>query len=291
MSWQTTTAVTAGSRHKGSNLLTLLMLANYSDPAGGNIFPSIARLAKDCRMSERGVQYCIKKLKDSGELKEDGTGVNGVKRYRIDHAKLREGAKIAGCKETPEGVQNPVSGGEAAFTLSISEHPNKNHGFEAFWKAYPKKNAKGDAEKAWKNIPAADYPAIMASVELQKKNPDWIKARGQFIPYPASWLRGKCWLDASPPIMSERNSAATGSSVFWHPIIERIVRDWQDGYAYDRVFVGRQFRKALEHATRAQISSYTEKLFAPDNPPAEWALLLVQVDDAVQTPGEGKAAA
>jgi hypothetical protein len=84
LSWQAASFVTNNSQHKGSYLLTLLMIANHAHADGTGAWPSIATLAKETRLSERGVQYCIQKLKESGELEiiPDG-GPKGVNGYRI----------------------------------------------------------------------------------------------------------------------------------------------------------------------------------------------------------------
>jgi hypothetical protein len=69
--------------------------------------------------------------------------------------------------------------------------------FERFWSAYPKKVAKGKAEKAWKSIPI-DEPMLeqmLRKIEESKLTDMWRKDNGQFIPYPASWLNAKRWLD------------------------------------------------------------------------------------------------
>lgn len=72
--------------------------------------------------------------------------------------------------------------------------------FADFWKVYPKKKSKGDAEKAFKAInPNSQLlGAIIAAVEEQKLSRDWTKDNGQFIPYPATWLRAKGWEDEGP---------------------------------------------------------------------------------------------
>jgi hypothetical protein len=69
--------------------------------------------------------------------------------------------------------------------------------FEDFWKAYPKKKSKSDAEKAWKKINPQNglSETILAAVESQKLTEDWRKDGGRFIPYPATWLNGKRWAD------------------------------------------------------------------------------------------------
>lgn len=69
--------------------------------------------------------------------------------------------------------------------------------FEVFYKAYPKHKSRGDAEKAWKSIKPDDalLAKIMKALETAKKDPNWQKEKGQYVPYPASWLRAKGWED------------------------------------------------------------------------------------------------
>ena len=71
-------------------------------------------------------------------------------------------------------------------------------GFNEMWAAYPRKCAKADARKAWKqteNIrpPLAD---ILKAIEDQKTCCQWTKDGGAFIPYAASWIRGERWEDS-----------------------------------------------------------------------------------------------
>ena len=72
--------------------------------------------------------------------------------------------------------------------------------FEVFYKSYPKKKARRDAENAWKKLnPDLSLIAlIMASLEKQKASQDWKKDGGQYIPLPASWLNGRRWEDEIP---------------------------------------------------------------------------------------------
>jgi hypothetical protein len=67
--------------------------------------------------------------------------------------------------------------------------------FADFWKAYPRRVARKDAEKAWHKIDAAEYPKILEAVGRQRKTEDWRRDGGRYIPYPASFLRGERWLD------------------------------------------------------------------------------------------------
>ena len=69
--------------------------------------------------------------------------------------------------------------------------------FEKFWKAYPKKRDKGNAEKWFKkNKPSEELTNLMIKqVERFKDTNDWKKQDGQFIPYPTTWLNAKMWED------------------------------------------------------------------------------------------------
>ena len=69
MSVQATSFVIENSKHKGSALLCLIMIANHAHADGTNAFPSIHTLAKECRMSERQIARIITELEASGELK------------------------------------------------------------------------------------------------------------------------------------------------------------------------------------------------------------------------------
>ncbi len=83
--------------------------------------------------------------------------------------------------------------------------------FDEFWNAYPKKKNKGDAEKAWKVIrPTRELVTkMLASLQVAKQSADWLKDNGQFIPYPASWLRAKGWED-EPVVKREQRQGAWG---------------------------------------------------------------------------------
>mgnify|MGYP001055530309 CR=1 FL=1 len=69
--------------------------------------------------------------------------------------------------------------------------------FEKFYKAYPKKVKKQDVKKWFKkNNPSKElFSFMMNKLEQFKKSADWIKDKGQFIPYPTTWLNQKRWED------------------------------------------------------------------------------------------------
>jgi hypothetical protein len=74
--------------------------------------------------------------------------------------------------------------------------PSAPRGFEEFWQAYPRRLAKGDAERAWKKMKCtAILPLILTAIRTAKASDAWTKEGGQFIPYPATWLNRKGWED------------------------------------------------------------------------------------------------
>lgn len=81
--------------------------------------------------------------------------------------------------------------------------------FEAFWKKYPKKVAKGAAEKSFKKIkPSEDLmKTIMQAIERQKESDQWKDQGGRYIPNPATWLNQRRWED-------EETEAEERSSMF-----------------------------------------------------------------------------
>lgn len=69
--------------------------------------------------------------------------------------------------------------------------------FERFWSAYPRKSGKDDARKAFEKRKPDDalLSSMLAAIAFQRASPQWVKDGGQFIPYPATWLRQGRWMD------------------------------------------------------------------------------------------------
>lgn len=98
-------------------LAVAIVLADAADPDGGNIYPSVARVARLARCSERAVQTALQELQAAGylQLVEHGGGRGRPARYRIDRDWLeaqpsfddglsRNGAGGAPFRETVHGA-------------------------------------------------------------------------------------------------------------------------------------------------------------------------------------------
>jgi hypothetical protein len=97
--------------------------------------------------------------------------------------------------------------------------------FEKFWNVYPKKKSKGDAEKAFRAINPDEQlvETIVSTIERAKKSEDWTKEQGKFIPYPATWLRAKGWMDSETEVdpalsqFSEKSQRTIRNLQNWRP--------------------------------------------------------------------------
>lgn len=112
----------------------------------------------------------------------------GKKKPRVDDASTTRESRDSDAQVGREGKEGKI-------------HASVDALFGRFYEAYPKKKSRGDAEKAWAKIKPDEHLAeqILQAVLRAKTSADWLKDNGQFIPYPASWLNAKGWLDAVAP--------------------------------------------------------------------------------------------
>lgn len=78
--------------------------------------------------------------------------------------------------------------------------------FKRFWDAYPKRVSKKDARIAWTQLnPTPELvDRIVEALTWQSQQPSWLKDGGQYVPYPASWLRAERWTDEPPVAVRPR---------------------------------------------------------------------------------------
>lgn len=70
-------------------------------------------------------------------------------------------------------------------------------GFDQFYKDYPRKVGKQEALKAWRSqkiLDQKELDRVMSGLRLWKEK-EWAGREQQFIPHPATWLRGRRWND------------------------------------------------------------------------------------------------
>jgi len=114
------------------------------------------------------------------------------------------------CKHGASGVLAPCKPSRDAHARSASAsvsvsgegecegkgEPNRN-GFDRFWDHYPRRVGKRDARKAWQQT-KTERPGdddLIAKVDELAVSKSWIESNGQYVPYPATWLRRGGWED------------------------------------------------------------------------------------------------
>ena len=213
-------------------LLVLLAIADFADD-DGRAFPSVPKLAKKARLSERQTQCALRRLEEIGELK--------IFKRRLDHGGWGSSAYQV---LTPSAVSAPPPGaisapaGEVGNTtlVKFATHledrsippltatgtapplpPQGGNGsclfpdlppvkpkrtrkstepseeFLQFWREYPRHKKMKDAWKAWQQANPA-LTVVLESLAAHKKSQDWRRGP-QYIPYPATWIRAEQWDD------------------------------------------------------------------------------------------------
>jgi uncharacterized protein YdaU (DUF1376 family) len=73
--------------------------------------------------------------------------------------------------------------------------------FERFWAAYPRKVGEVEARRAWQRLSPTpeQFIQIIKALATQRRDPQWQRDGGRFIPHPSTWLNGKRWNDQPLP--------------------------------------------------------------------------------------------
>ena len=80
-----------------------------------------------------------------------------------------------------------------------------NPDFEIFWKAYPRKVNKREAQDKWEKVSLPTIEFLLNAIELQKKSEQWMEADGKYIPHPTTWINRERWNDELKPYDPKRN--------------------------------------------------------------------------------------
>lgn len=101
-------------------------------------------------------------------------------------------------------VTNPVMGNKSTNESTKSGR----EGFDEFWKKYPRKMNRHDAQQAWNELSPDNelqtqiQSAVVSSTQF---DPQWTRENGRFIPSPARYLRERRWEDPDHNMNNELN--------------------------------------------------------------------------------------
>lgn len=216
----------AKTQRTGSPTLkaVLMAVADYADEKG-RAWPSQVRIAEDTELSERAVRNALAELVERGLIsRESRHRPDGSRSSDIITMKLpSEGNRhdVPGVGQQVPGVGHDVPGGgapraghelplnhqrtESSNELSLGSVAWPRGWFDQFYDRYPRHQGRQDAAKAAKTVERMSgvTPEIVMSGldRLLGSDPD-----PQFVPLPATWLRGRRWEDEAP----QRRTPTTG---------------------------------------------------------------------------------
>ena len=184
--------------------------------------PDTQNEAVGARLSKEGWEYC----------EQNHVGPHAV---AVEHPEfilpaeqpaLIDSTPSEGDNQLPIGIEDPTPAPTLAPTV-VDKPPKKpEDGFDDWWKQYPKKVGKLDAQKAYRAaIKQGATPQALLD-GLERYNANW-KAKStelQYIPYPASWLRKGRWEDElatpesiqAPLVINPATGKAPTKEDFWY---------------------------------------------------------------------------
>lgn len=174
---------------------------------------SIKQLVKARKAGEDAIRAMLKSLRDAGYvvMKKQGSGavdwhVFDTPQVDPDLENPKQGKSLTGenpNREKPKQGKSPCLI-KTNKTLPNTEKTNQRLTFDSFWSAYPRKEAKADAERAWKKLSDKETQDAFTGITrfVQGKEP-------KFIAYPATYLNGKRWTD-HPAAANDAQGVADG---------------------------------------------------------------------------------
>jgi hypothetical protein len=227
-------------------------ISTFINRTTGEAWPGLDHLASMLGTNEKTVRRGIEWLEKHGHLTTKRGGKGHPTRYTLklhDRTELSDQETEMVDKIVPESGQNCPDdrtelsnlGGQKCPTNPLSEQfeepidepiesPKLKKGFasefQEFWSAYPKKKAKGDAERAFEKArKATSQQTIMAGVlryaaERTDQNSTYTK-------HPATWLNKKCWDDEEAPVF---DSGETSVQRVLREAFEEATGKAQSGY-------------------------------------------------------------
>jgi hypothetical protein len=125
---------------------------------------------------------------------------------RDEYVRLRRGSntQFTDTNQPPKAKPKVAIGerqgdGSSSASSSSSSSSNKTPkgapaGFDEFWSAYPRKDAKPRALKAFAKV-TEPLVNLLSAITRQRASELWSKEGGKYIPMPATWLNDERWND------------------------------------------------------------------------------------------------
>ena len=174
--------------------LILILLANYCDDQN-SCYPSYSHIAKLAGLKDtKHIAGIVKEFEELGLLRIE-------KRYKEDGGNTSNRYHL-----TIRGEDNPPHGVETTTPLATTPPNTKDHtkddkkeymyDFKSFWKAYPRKENKHQAQTKYKCIiKKYDQDKLYEMLERYLNDIEVKKMEKKYIPHCSTWLNQKRYLD------------------------------------------------------------------------------------------------
>lgn len=152
-----------------------------------------------CSKNCDGMIYCRRLVKDYAYRQQQREFGKKATQQSLSPVSLSSKSEdLIQSNPYPDPIQSslPATLGGSLGGGSTPKKHTEPPDFIRFWNAYPRKQGRKKALKAWFN--AKDKPKIeplLNSIELQMNSEQWQRENGQFIPLPATWLNQGRWSD------------------------------------------------------------------------------------------------
>ena len=192
-------------------------------------------LSSFMKLDKANISKRLKVLSERGLIIRMTKNVNGV--MFCEYRAIVPPAK--GCCNSATGVADAQQGccgsatnnninnniKEVSKDKSLDTKKEREAEFDIFWKAYPRKESKKDALKAFLKT-KVPLSTLLTAIEQQKKTEQWSGSK-KFIPLPASWLNGERWEDEIDP-----NSLVQAPAPVKHRVIKTRINEYGEEEAY-----------------------------------------------------------
>ena len=226
-------AVFGDRRLSVRDMRVLGVLYAHAD-AGGRCWPSVAAIADMTALDRRDVQRALRRLEAADWLwVRPGAGRGRASSYQLPPAagerageptadsepekagrsaqKRRVDSREKAGGFTPKGRVASPARNRPGTNQEQTKEPTTARGrkvpgiltsdqqtrFDRFWAEYPRRVAKREAQKAWRQLAPDDAltDRICEAVRHARECDQWRRDGGRYIPHPATWLRRGSWDD------------------------------------------------------------------------------------------------
>lgn len=165
------------------------------DMGENGCFASNEHLAEFCQCSVTKVSTSISHLIELGYVYV--ASFDGRKRFLKSRLSKIERQTFKNCEADFQNLKDSNTSNKP-LNKPDNSISSIDDDFSKFWTAYPRKDGKQDAIKAWKSLkPNADLQRVILD-DIRRRMESggaWYKTEKRFIKLPASYLRGRRWED------------------------------------------------------------------------------------------------